>query len=267
MKVRPAAVAGLFYPADAHELRAAVRHHLAAIAEASEAAKAVIAPHAGYIYSAQVAAHAYAALAAGASSTTRVVIVGPAHRVPFRGVAASSAAAFVTPLGRVPIDTETVARLCEGGAVARLDEAHREEHCLEVHLPFLQQLFDRFSIVPLLVGSVTTAVLSDVLEAVWGGDETVILISSDLSHYHDDRTARRLDRATCERIEALEPVGGDDACGHKPINALLEVARRKGLHVRALSMQNSSDTSGSRERVVGYGAFAVCAPAMHSGST
>ncbi|MBK9131071.1 MAG: AmmeMemoRadiSam system protein B [Gammaproteobacteria bacterium] len=258
--VRAPAVAGQFYPADARELRVQVRALLDAVhtAAADSVPKAVIAPHAGYVYSGPVAASLYARLAPARGRIRRVVLLGPAHRVAFDGLALSSAAAFSTPLGDVPLDTAARARLLNLPQVRILDEAHRAEHSLEVQLPFLQEVLTEFTLVPLVVGDATPEEVSEVIETLWGGPETLILISSDLSHYHDYATARRLDAATSRAIEALRPqdIHYEDACGRNPVNGLLLSARNHGLRARTLDLRNSGDTAGPRDRVVGYGAYA-----------
>ncbi len=249
VSVREPEVAGLFYPEDPDALRGAVRGY---IGEGSgPAPKALIVPHAGYVYSGPVAGSGYR-LWEGARGN-RVVLLGPAHRYPLAGLASHGADSFATPLGRVPVDREAAAR------VPRVDAAHRGEHSLEVHLPFLQSLFEDFCLVPLVVGDAAPAEVADALEAVWGGPETFVVISSDLSHYHDYETAKRLDRRTADAIEGLRAneVGPDAACGCRAIGGLLEVARRRGLHVTTLDLRNSGDTRGQRSEVVGYGAFAV----------
>lgn len=257
--VRAPAVAGLFYPADARELRVQVRALLAAAEPATgPEPKAVIAPHAGYVYSGPVAASLYARLAPARDRIRRVVLLGPAHRVAFDGLALSSAAAFTTPLGDVPLDTAACARLLDLPQVRILDEAHRAEHSLEVQLPFLQEVLTEFTLVPLVVGDATPAEVSEVIDTLWGGPETLIVISSDLSHYHDYATARRLDAATSRAIEALRPqdIRYEDACGRNPVNGLLLSARSHGLRAHTLDLRNSGDTAGPRDRVVGYGAYA-----------
>ena len=255
--VRPPAVAGTFYPDDAPELDAVVGRYLDAVEAAGPAPKALIAPHAGYIYSGAVAASAYARRTAARDEIERVVLVGPAHRVPFHGLAVSAATAFATPLGPVPVDADAVQSLRALPQVILLDEAHRLEHSLEVQLPFLQRLLDDFSIVPLVVGNASTEEVAEVLEAVWGGRETVVVISSDLSHYLDYDSARRLDAATCRAIEQLRPedIAPEQACGGNPIKGLLSVARARGMSVTTLDLRNSGDTAGPRHQVVGYGAW------------
>jgi AmmeMemoRadiSam system protein B len=248
----------MFYPAESDALRAQVEEMLAA--EATSAVpppiKAVIAPHAGYVYSGPTAAAAFGAFAADAASIRRIVLLGPAHRVAVRGLAVPSAEVFATPLGRIRLDLTLVARVAELPQVAVSDRAHALEHSLEVELPFLQRLLPSFQLLPLVVGDASAEEVAEVLEAVWGGEETRIVVSSDLSHYHPYDHARRLDRQTADRILALEPpIAYDRACGAGPINGLLTVARRRGLEARLVDLRNSGDTAGDRDQVVGYGAF------------
>jgi AmmeMemoRadiSam system protein B len=256
-KIRQAAVAGMFYPADPRQLTVMVSRFLGDAEENGYRPKALIAPHAGYVYSGPIAASAYARLTGCAAAIKRVVLLGPAHRVTVQGLAASSAEAFATPLGDVPIDTEAVQAILPLPQVQLQDEAHTLEHSLEVHLPFLQTVCPGFCIVPLVVGQATAAEVAEVLEALWGGPETIIVISSDLSHYHDYATAHALDAATAEAIEKLDPdaLRYDSACGRVPIRGLLQVAGRHGLQAHTVDLRNSGDTAGSRDRVVGYGAF------------
>ncbi len=256
---RPAAVAGSFYPGETAVLRRAVEGYLTA-APASElpAPKALIVPHAGYVYSGPVAAVAYAALARGRDRIRRVVLLGPSHRVAFDGLAVPDAEAFETPLGRVPIDAEGVARALALPQVQRLGAAHAREHSLEVQLPFLQLVLSDFSLVPIVVGDASPDEVEEVISALWGGDETLVVVSSDLSHYLPYEEARRLDGATTQAIERLAPgaIGPDQACGRLPIQGLLGAARRRGLRVRTLDLRSSGDTAGARDAVVGYGAYA-----------
>ncbi len=257
MKTRAPAVAGTFYPGDARRLTEAVDGFLAE-ARGSHEAKAVIAPHAGYIYSGPVAGSAYHALAARGDSVSRVVVIGPSHRVGFSGVAVSSAAAFATPLGALTVDQDAVQGLLQDGLAHEDDRAHAQEHSLEVHLPFVQKIFPRAAVIPLLAGDQDHGRVADILQRLWGGDETAIVVSSDLSHYLDYPTACRVDRETADTIVARR-VGGVDfeqACGATPINGLLQVASTRNLGLHILDLRNSGDTAGPRDRVVGYGAFA-----------
>jgi hypothetical protein len=257
--IRPPAVAGSFYPAQPHALRAVLTEYLGTARVAGEIPKAVIAPHAGYIYSGPVAASAYALLARARGTVRRVVLLGPAHRVAFSGLALPSHEAFATPLDDVPVDRTAAATLSDLPQVRVLDEPHAREHSLEVHLPFLQAVLGDFQVIPLVVGDASATEVGEVIERLWGGPETLVVVSSDLSHYHDYFTARRLDAATTLAIEELrfEDLGPSRACGAMPVSGLLWVARRRGLAVRTLDLRNSGDTAGSRDQVVGYGAYAV----------
>ena len=262
-KARGPAVAGSFYPADPAELEAAVAGYLdearrgLPASERGDAPKAVIAPHAGYVYSGPIAASVYARVEALRAQVRRVVLLGPCHREPIQGLALPDADAFATPLGEVPVDREAVEALLRLPQVALADRAHEGEHSLEVQLPFLQRVLERFSLVPLAVGAATPEETCEVLESVWGGAETLIVISSDLSHYHDYATARELDAATSRAIEALDPagLGPESACGRVPARGLLLAARRHGLSGRTVDLRNSGDTAGPRGEVVGYGAY------------
>ncbi len=260
-RVREPAVAGRFYPGAPEELEAAVVDYLAAAQAPPDAPppKAVIAPHAGYVYSGAVAASAYARLARRRDAVTRVVLLGPAHRVPVAGLAAPATEAFATPLGVVPLDREALARALELPQVVELDAAHAFEHSLEVHLPFLQMLLGAFDLVPLLVGDAAPKAVAEVLELLWGGPETLIVVSTDLSHYEAYATARRMDAATTQAIEALDPaaIGSEQACGRIPLQGLLLAARRHGLGASAVDVRNSGDTAGPRDSVVGYGAYVL----------
>jgi AmmeMemoRadiSam system protein B len=258
--IRPAAVAGSFYPGDAPSLAAEVATYLAAAAHDPDGArppKAIIAPHAGYIYSGPVAASIYARLLPLRGSIRRVILAGPAHRVYVRGAAVPASLSFASPLGNVPVDVETVAKLRALPFVEVSDRAHAPEHSLEVHLPFLQSVLGDFALVPVVVGEATPREMADLFDAVWGGAETLIVVSSDLSHYLPYEAARRRDRGTAQAIVGLEArLVPDEACGATPINGLLQAARRHGMAVEQVDLRNSGDTAGSRDRVVGYGAFA-----------
>lgn len=257
---RPPAVAGSFYPGQGEALGREVGALLAAAAtdEASgPVPKALVVPHAGYIYSGPIAAAAYARLAPWRARLRRVVLLGPVHRVPVRGLALPGAAAFATPLGEVAIDQEAVAALAGLPQVVVSPAAHAHEHSLEVQLPFLQSVLADFRLVPLAVGDATPEEVAEVLERLWGGPETLILVSSDLSHYLPYREAQAVDRETVDRILTLDgPLIHHQACGGTPINGLLLAARRHGLRPRLLDLRNSGDTAGDRSRVVGYAAIA-----------
>jgi AmmeMemoRadiSam system protein B len=259
-KVRPPAVAGQFYSADPLRLRSHIETLLTKIPASSSSAspKALIAPHAGYVYSGGVAATAFACLQGAAETIKRVVLIGPAHYVRLRGIAVPTVDAFETPLGRVRLDREALVAIGDLPSVTQSDAAHAPEHALEVEVPFLQTLLNGFTMVPLLVGQITPQGVADVLQRLWGGPETLILVSSDLSHYYDYDTARRLDAATTAAIERGDwaVLGPDNACGFLPVAGLLIEAERHGLGARRLCVCNSGDTAGSRDRVVGYGAWA-----------
>lgn len=256
---RSPVVAGMFYPADPHELRATIHDFLDAAKHSDTAPKAIIAPHAGYNYSGPVAASAYARLAQARGTIRRVVLLGPSHRVGFYGLAASSADRFTTPLGSIPVDRTALEKVLTLPQVRVLDQAHALEHSLEVHLPFLQGVLGEFSLVPLVTGDATAQAVAEMLELLGGEPETLIVISTDLSHYHDYETARRMDAATSRAIEALRPeaIDYDQACGRVPLLGLLEFARRRGLHIKTIDLRNSGDTAGPRDRVVGYGAYVL----------
>jgi AmmeMemoRadiSam system protein B len=264
--IRPAAVAGMFYPDNPVVLRQTLVDLLAnaPAADALRAPKALVVPHARYIYSGAVAASAYAQLGALRGRIRRVVLLGPAHRVWVRGLALPEADRFATPLGEVPLDREAMQRLSDLPQVTRSATAHQMEHSLEVQLPFLQQVLGDFQLLPLAVGEATADEVAAVLEQVWGGDETLIVISSDLSHFLPDTEARKADGRTVEAILALDwHLRPEQACGATPVNGLLLAAKRHGLHPVKLDVRNSSDTAGDPDRVVGYAAFAFEPEVQH----
>ena len=256
--IREPAVAGMFYPANPDELVATVQHYLAEAApQPGPIPKALIVPHAGYIYSGPIAASAYIQLIPARFTINRVVLLGPSHRVPVSGIAASSATHFATPLGLIPVDRQSIEQIRHLPQVSINDSAHHQEHSLEVHLPFLQQVLDEFSLVPLVVGQCSPAEADQVLGELWGGPETLIVISSDLSHYHEYTVAQQLDRKTSEAIEQLDyqHIKYENACGRDPVNGLLHFAKRIGMKATAVDVRNSGDTAGSHDQVVGYGAY------------
>jgi AmmeMemoRadiSam system protein B len=262
--VRPAAVAGMFYPAAPAALAADVRAHLSRAVErpagAATVPKALIVPHAGYVYSGPIAASAYARLAAGRETIRRVVLFGPTHRVPVRGLALPSVRAFATPLGAVEVDREAAAAALALPQVCESDAAHAAEHSLEVQLPFLQTVLGDFRIVPFAVGDATPDEVAGVIELLWGGSETLIVVSSDLSHYHRYADACAIDRATGDAILALSAaLDHEQACGATPINGLLLAVHNHGLRPELLDLRNSGDTAGDKSRVVGYASFAFAA--------
>jgi len=258
MTARQAAVAGLFYPSDAAALRRGISALLAGAPAEQNGAKAIIAPHAGYRYSGPTAAHAYRLLEGRRQVIRRVVLLGPAHRVYLEGMALPSVEAFTTPLGDVPVDAEGVRQALAVPGTIICDDAHAGEHSLEVHLPFLQTVLDDFRLVPVVVGVCRARRVAALLDALWGGDETVVVVSSDLSHFHPYADARDIDAQSTARIEARETtLRGEEACGAYAVNGLLLAAKARGLHVRTLDTRNSGDTAGDRQRVVGYGAYAL----------
>ena len=256
--VRPAAVAGMFYPGAASVLATAVHAYLAeANGAAGRPPKALIVPHAGYVYSGPVAASAYRRLASVRDRIRRVVLLGPVHRVPIRGLALPAAGAFATPLGRVAIDAEAAAAALELPQVQVSEAAHALEHSLEVQIPFLQTVLDNFAIVPFAVGDASAEEVAEAIELLWGGAETLVVVSSDLSHYHPYATAQKIDRGTAGAILALESaLDHEQACGATPINGFALCARHHGLEPELLDLRNSGDTAGDKSRVVGYAAFA-----------
>jgi AmmeMemoRadiSam system protein B len=264
--LRPAAVAGTFYPESAAVLTREVTQMLAQAPRLPAfRPKAIIAPHAGYIYSGPVAASVYAPLAALRGTIRRVVLLGPTHRVAVNGLALPSSKAFVTPLGSVPIDQQAANSISDLPQIVISDEAHAQEHSLEVQLPFLQAVLGDFTLLPLAVGHATPAEVAEVLEKIWGGDETLIVVSSDLSHYLPYDAAQHVDAETAEHILALDPyIDHQHACGATPVNGLLVAARHHGLRATLVDLRNSGDTAGDKSRVVGYGAFAFTEGAGHA---
>ena len=258
-KIRQPAVAGAFYPANPEQLKQMVSQYLNDAKTLAKVPKAIIVPHAGYIYSGPVAATAYARLQQARDTISRVVLLGPSHRIGFTGLAASSAEFFSSPLGDIPVDTEAINNISNFPFVSCLDQAHQSEHCLEVQLPFLQQILNKFTLVPIVVGDAPAEQVSQVLDKLWGGSETLIVISSDLSHYHDYVTAQHLDKVTSEKIENLqfEQLDFDSACGRVAVSGLLMLARKKSLSVQTIDLRNSGDTAGDKNRVVGYGAYVI----------
>ncbi len=257
--LRPPSVAGAFYPSDPVILG----HMLAGFTETANLParpyKAIIAPHAGYPYSGPIAGTAYAAVRHLAPLIRRVVLLGPAHRVGFHGIAAPSEEGLATPLGVVPVDREALLRLADIPGIQVIEAAFEGEHSLEVHLPFLQHVFNNFAVVPLLVGSASPQLVDAILERLWGGPETLIVISSDLSHYQPYDTACATDLATSQAIEALQVtrLTGELACGFLPIAGLLLRATALDLRVTTLDLRTSGDTAGERSQVVGYGAYGL----------
>lgn len=259
--IRPPAVAGLFYPGEADELSHDVRAMLDAAPIQHLEPKVLIAPHAGYIYSGPIAASAYASLQQVAPRIRRVILLGPTHRVAVRGLALPGATTFASPLGEIPVDLEAVQAISHLPQVTLSPQAHAQEHSLEVQLPFLQTVLDDFRLLPLAVGMATPEEVAEVLELLWGGEETLIVISSDLSHYLPYPQAQATDRTTVDAIQQLrQPLSHEQACGGTPINGLILAARQHHLRPHLLDLRNSGDTAGSRDGVVGYAAFAFEEP-------
>lgn len=258
---RPAAVAGMFYPAAPDDCAATIQQLLAENPIAAGDGflpKALIVPHAGYIYAGAIAARAYNLLARQANRIERVILLGPNHRVPLGGIAAPSQDYFATPLGAVAIDRAGLDALADMPQVKISDLPHDQEHCLEVHLPFLQTVLHTFRLVPLVVGDATAIQVAQVLDRLWGGDETLVLISSDLSHYLSYSAAREQDTRTTQAIKQLDwHIEGNQACGYHAVNGLLYTAAQRGMQVRTLALQNSGDTAGDKQQVVGYGAYVI----------
>ncbi len=263
LAIRPPVVAGMFYPGAPAVLADEIDSLLAAVPPAPTFGqpKVLICPHAGYVYSGPIAASAFALLAPFAARIRRVVLLGPCHRVAVRGLAVPDATSFATPLGTIPLDQQAISAALKLPQVIRHAGAHAAEHSLEVQLPFLQQVLDDFSLVPFAVGYATPDEVAEVIELLWGGPETLIVISSDLSHYHPYADAQHRDRHTVEAITHLRLlVDHEQACGATPINGLIEVAQRRGLQPHLLDLRNSGDTSGDKSRVVGYASFAFMEP-------
>ena len=261
---RTPAVAGMFYPADPRQLAHDVQQLLTAARPHALIPKALIVPHAGYIYSGAIAATAYAALRPIAAHIRRVVLLGPTHRVAVRGLALPEADAFDTPLGQVMLDTAAARTIAHLPQVTVSAQAHALEHSLEVQLPFLQSILPDFTLLPLAVGMASAEEVAEVLDALWGGEETLIVISSDLSHYLPYATAQRVDGETVQSILDLrQPIAHDHACGGTPISGLIVAAQKHQLTPHLLDLRNSGDTAGSRDRVVGYAALAFTGKVEH----
>ena len=262
--IRPPAVAGMFYPESPNVLKDMIEQDLAQAASTPIASvpKVLIVPHAGYIYSGPIAASAFRMLEPYHQLIKRVIIIGPSHRVGFNGVAISSADSFETPLGTIPIDKEAQLKLSAMVGVHISDDAHAAEHSLEVQLPFLQTMLDKFSIVPIVAGDASPQLIASIIETVWGGSETLIIISSDLSHYHPYQIAQQLDQITSQAIVELDvnTIDSEHACGSVGIRGLLTFAQRHPLEASIVDLRNSGDTAGSKDSVVGYGAYLFTEP-------
>jgi len=255
--VRHPAVAGTFYPNKPMTLQQSVAQYIDAAHTISAKPKAIIAPHAGFIYSGPVAGSIYKTLAQRSSQITRVVLLGPSHRLAFSGCALSSADIYVTPLGNINIDKKAADSIRLLPFVQELDAAHLEEHSLELQLPFLQVVLPQFLLLPIVVGNASPEQIATLLDHVWRGDETLIIVSSDLSHYHAYEIAQQLDQNTSTAIENLCPanIGHEQACGFLPVNGLLLAAKQHNMSAKTIDLRNSGDTAGSKSQVVGYGAY------------
>lgn len=256
--VREPAVAGTFYPNDPVTLSSLIDTYLEGEPVSSDSPKALIAPHAGYIYSGPVAGSAYRLLTPFHNKIKHVVLLGPSHRVGFDGMAVPHATTFRTPLGDIPLAVETINRIVSHPAINYRDDAHAAEHSLEVHLPFLQQVIDDFDLVPIVVGEASADDVADVLNTLWAGEDTLIVISTDLSHYLPYEAAQRTDANTIQKIESLKPtLRGHEACGCLAVNGLLQYLKANGMTIDTVDARNSGDTAGDRDRVVGYGAWRI----------
>lgn len=259
--IRAPAVSGQFYPADAGQLNEQIRSYLDQVtpdpARNAPLIKALIVPHAGYVYSGPIAASAYKALKQQADRIDRVVLLGPSHRVGFRGIAMCACDHYRTPLGDLAIDRQAYQSISSIPEVVELDQAHEFEHSLEVQCPFLQSVLGDFELVPLVVGECEIGPVVEVIEQLWGGNSTLFVISSDLSHYHSYSVAREQDQKTADAVLRLDPdaIHYDDACGRNPVKGLLQAAQKHSLIPELVDLRNSGDTAGSHDRVVGYGAF------------
>lgn len=257
MSIRKAAVAGLFYEGDPATLQQHISELMSGVSsKKAPIPEALIVPHAGYIYSGPTAARAYHSLESRRDEVRRVVLFGPAHRVYLEGMALPSVDRFETPLGEVPLDREAIERIVDMVDVSVSDQAHRDEHSLEVQLPFLQTVLKQFSLVPVVVGKCDAASVAAVMDALWGGRDTLVVVSTDLSHFLPYADARQVDAKTCDRILAKSgSLSGEEACGAYALNGLMHSQHARALDVELLDACNSGDTAGGRDRVVGYGAF------------
>ncbi len=258
MTIRQPAVAGMFYPDSANTLHSSIVDMLDDSQEHDLSPKVLVVPHAGYVYSGPVAASAYRLLKGINNNIRRVVILGPSHRVPLEGMALPECDTFKTPLGNIPLDVEAIDDLQRFSQIQTSDIPHASEHSLEVQLPFLQACLSDFKLVPIVVGDASPMAVAEIVEHLWGGDETLIIISTDLSHYHNYEEASYRDNLTVKAIEQLSNnLTGGQACGCRPLNGMMTVAQRRGMEVITLDVRNSGDTAGDKKRVVGYGSFVI----------
>lgn len=256
---RPPAVAGTFYPDNPNTLRNDVLQYISdAKAIHGPRPKFLIVPHAGYIYSGSTAAYAYRHIKPYGEGITRVVLMGPAHRVPLRGLAIPSMSQFSSPLGDINLDEQNLEKLEALDFVSVNDTAHALEHSLEVQLPFLQSVLNEFTLTPIIVGKCSPKELAMLINILWGGNETLFICSTDLSHYHAYSDAKKIDAITCDKIKNIQNnISGEQACGCYPLNGVLQVAQERHLEVKQLYYCNSGDTAGAQDAVVGYGAFII----------
>ncbi|MCH2206337.1 MAG: AmmeMemoRadiSam system protein B [Lentisphaerales bacterium] len=257
--IRRAAVAGTFYYNSPTRLLTYVNELLDHATDQPDVGKAIIAPHAGHIYSGPIAASAYRSLRKRQKQIKKVVLIGPSHYVGFMGLATSTADHYETPLGLIPLDTELANQALEIKEVVTMDHAHLQEHSLEVHLPFLQATLNDFTLLPIVIGETSNETIAAVLSKVWGGDETLIICSTDLSHYMDYNGAQTKDQKTVQSIlnGNLENLTHNNACGLTPIKGLIKTIKQKKLTTKLLDLRNSGDTAGDKERVVGYASFLI----------
>jgi AmmeMemoRadiSam system protein B len=256
---RSAAVSGLFYPDEPQILRDTIDTLLSqsAIKEQSTQVKAIIAPHAGYQYSGLTAARVYKQLQTLRDRIQRVVLLGPSHRVAFEGMALTEADFFETPLGQIKVNKDDYPQLLAMENMFVFEQAHVAEHCIEVQLPFLQRILNNFTIIPIVVGIADPHSVSNIIESLWGGDETLFVISSDLSHYQSYESAQQTDNETSRAILDLDfnAIQPNNACGCMAVNGLLNFAHRHPLTVKLIDQCNSGDTAGDKDKVVGYGSY------------
>jgi AmmeMemoRadiSam system protein B/AmmeMemoRadiSam system protein A len=258
LSIRQAAVAGTFYPADKEELTAMIDSFYANASDQPAVGKALIAPHAGYIYSGEIAASCYAPLRKRKNTISKVVLLGPSHYVGFMGMALPTVDFFTTPLGDIPIDKELHKKAIECEDTFTLDNAHLQEHSLEVHLPFLQKSLESFTLLPVVVGQCDPKLIAKMLHEVWGGPETLIVISTDMSHFKNYQDAQKCDQKTADNIVNfnIESIDHYDACGSAPVLGLLQAIKNK-FKIKLIDIRNSGDTAGDKDRVVGYASF-IC---------
>jgi len=256
--VRPAAVAGMFYSGDEQELAQQINSYLQTESR-TEKPIAIVSPHAGYVYSGATAGKAWKQAANRAEELKRIALLGPSHRVAFRGIATSPASYWQTPLGNIELDNQAAQHIENLPFVGSSEQAHAQEHSLEVQVPFIQTLFPQAKLLPLVVGDATPKQVQEVLELFWGKEDTLIAVSSDLSHYHDYRTSQLIDSETSKAIESCNTaaIGPEQACGCRPLNGLLKLVEKDGRQVATLALCNSGDTAGDKQKVVGYGAYSI----------